>query len=101
MSENLRDRYVSFENIDCYKNAADVLDAMNRLFEIYPKAKNQFWVKFWDNLPDNYYENRQKEGSKDILYIVCSNVFYIYELFDEYDNDEGIELLELAELECC
>ncbi len=34
-----RDRYVTFSNIDCYKNAIEVLDAMNELFEMVPEAK--------------------------------------------------------------
>lgn len=97
----VRDRYITFENIDCYKNAVDVLDSMFELFKNVPQAKNDFWTKFETELPQEYHENYIKEGCKDILYLVCSNVFYISDLFEEYNFSKGIELLDRAELECC
>lgn len=99
--EEIRDRYVTFENIDCYRNAVAVLDAMHELFALHPKAKNGLWNKFLENIDPNYQEVYEKEGCKDILYQVCSNVFYISDLFEEYDFEKGIKLLEQAELECC
>lgn len=30
--EEVRDRYISFHNIDCYENATEVLDALYELF---------------------------------------------------------------------
>jgi len=96
-----RDRYVTFENIDCYKNAVEVLDAMHELFTQIPEAKNELWERFLENIAPNYYEVHEKEGCKDILYQVCSNVFYISDLFEEYEFEKGIELLERAEMECC
>ncbi len=42
LEEQVRDRYISFENIDCYKDAANVLDAMYELFEQIPKSKDKF-----------------------------------------------------------
>jgi len=95
-----RDRYVSFENIDCYQNAIDVLDAMYALFEKIPESKNEFWERFDSLIPNDYKQQIKKEGS-DILYQVCSNVFYMDSLFEEYDWQEGIDALEKAELECC
>lgn len=97
----VKDRYITFENIDCYQNAVEVLDAMNELFEKIPEAKNELWVRFFDTIDDNYKEVYEKEGCKDILYQVCSNVFYISDLFEEYDFKLGIALLDQAELECC
>lgn len=95
------DRYITFENIDCYKRAVEVLDAMKELFVIEPESKNELWIKFEEQLPDDYHNEYTKEGCKDILYLVCSNVFYISDLFEEFDFDKGITLLERAELECC
>jgi hypothetical protein len=99
--EETRDRYVTFANIDCYKNAVDALDAMKALFEEYPQAYNSFWERFYEHIPENYADCYEKEGYKDILYYVCSNVFYISDLFEEYDFEQGIEVLDRAELECC
>lgn len=100
--EQIKDRYITFENIDCYKNAIDVLDAMKELFETIPESKNDFWKRFMQFIPDNYQEVFSKDGdNKDILYHVCGNVFYISDLFDEYDFTKGLDVLQRAELECC
>lgn len=100
MSE-VKDRYVSFENIDCYKNVVEVLNSMEELFLLHPESKNKFWESFFEKIPENYGEEYIKEGHKDILYLVCSNVFYISDLFEEFDFEKGIILLDRAELECC
>lgn len=99
--EQEKDRYITFNNIDCYENAALVLDAMNELFELEPESKNGLWVKFMEQIPENYREEFAKKDCKDTLYLVCANVFYISDLFEEYDFDKGIEVLDQVELECC
>jgi len=100
--KSIEERYTSFKNIDCYKNTSLVLDAMNELFEKEPDSKNLFWEKFMDKIPENYHEVFAKEGdSKDTLYHVCANVFYIFDLFEEYDFDKGVNLMDRCELECC
>jgi len=101
MRQGTRDRYVTFKNIDCYENASMVLDAMNELFEKEPEAKNRLWIRFMDMIPKNYREDFAVGEHKDTLYQVCSNLFYIYDLFEEYDFENGITAMELCELECC
>ena len=101
MQATTRDRYVSFKNIDCYENASMILDAMCKLFESEPKSKNEFWTRFMEMIPENYREVFSAREHKDTLYQVCSNLFYIYDLFEEYDFEEGITAMELCELECC
>ncbi len=96
-----RDRYVSFENIDCYNNAIEVIDAMKELFDLHKESKNDFWVSFEEKLPEDYNKEYTKDGSHDILYLVCANVYYISDLFEEYEFEKGIKLLEKAEMECC
>lgn len=97
----VKDRYVTYENIDCYKNAIVLLDALYELFSTKPESKNAYWVNFEEKLPQDYTTQQAKEGEKDILYLVCSNTFYMSDLFEEYDFTKGIELLDQAELECC
>lgn len=92
------ERYVSFENIDCFKNACDVLDAFFALLRENPKANNGFWEKFKDKIPANYYTRTPDE---DVLYLVCSNVFYLEELFENHEFTQGQDALRKAELECC
>lgn len=101
MTQEVKDRYITFSNIDCYENAALVLDAMNKLFEEKPESKNDLWVKFMEQIPKNYHEEFVKKDCKDTLYLVCANVFYISDLFDELDFDAGQEALGQVELECC
>jgi hypothetical protein len=57
-----KDRYVSFENIDCYNNAQAVLEAMEELFSLHVDAKNEFWERFLSKLPDDYKNNPIDEG---------------------------------------
>jgi hypothetical protein len=96
-----KDRYVTFDNIDCYDNAKVVLDAMYELFVLKPEAKNALWQRFETKLPLDYANNPTDELGKDTLYEVCSNVFYIEELFEEYAFDKGLELLKTVEFDCC
>ncbi|UFH58488.1 N(2)-fixation sustaining protein CowN [Sulfurovum mangrovi] len=101
MENEIRDRYVTFQNIDCYENASMVLDAMKELFTLEPKSKNGFWVNFMEKIPENYKEVYAKDKHRDTLYQVCSNVFYIFDLFEAYDFEKGIELMDQCEYECC
>jgi len=96
-----KDRYITFNNIDCYENAALVLDAMNELFLLKPESKNELWKKFMQMIPSNYREVWAKGEEKDTLYLVCANVFYIHDLFDEFEFKKGTEVLDQVELECC
>jgi hypothetical protein len=96
-----KDRYVTFENIDCYNDAKAVLDAMYELFSLHPSAKNDFWERFETKLPEDYAANPLDELGRDTLYQVCSNVFYIEELFETYDFEKGLSFLKTAEFDCC
>lgn len=96
-----KDRYVTFKNIDCYNDAKVVLDAMYELFKQEPESKNAFWERFETKIPVDYANNPVDELGKDILYEVCSNVFYIEELFEDYEFEKGVELLKTVEFDCC
>lgn len=97
----IKDRYITFENIDCYENAKSVLDAIYELFSEYPESNNKFWERFSAKLPHDYANNPVDDIGRDILYEVCSNVFYIEELFEKYEFSKGLELLNCAEFDCC
>jgi len=98
---NTKDRYVTFENIDCYNDAKNVLDSMYELFEEIPESKTKFWDRFETKLPDDYKNTPTDELGRDTLYQVCSNVFYIEELFEEYEYEKGLQYLKSAEFNCC
>lgn len=95
---NAPDRYISFEGIDCFENACQVVDNILSLLKEKPEANNVFWEKFTSKIPQNYYS---RTADEDVLYLVCSNVFYIEELFEDYEYDSGYEAMRKAELECC
>ena len=95
------ERYVSFENIDCFENACVVVDNMLRVLE-NPDNMNLYWKKIIPMIPKAYYErNAGLDESEELLYLICSNVFYIEELFEKAEDEQGIESLRKCELECC
>ncbi|MBU0631097.1 N(2)-fixation sustaining protein CowN [bacterium] len=98
---NTKDRYITFENIDCYNDAKSVLDAMYELFTLKPESKNEFWERFEGKLPDDYANTPFDELGRDTLYQVCSNVFYIEDLFEKYEFEKGLDFLKTTEFDCC
>ncbi|MDD2791360.1 MAG: N(2)-fixation sustaining protein CowN [Sulfurimonas sp.] len=96
-----KDRYISFENIDCYNNAKLVLDAIYELFVDIPEAKNEFWERFETKLPEDYANTPLDDLGRDTLYQVCSNVFYIEELFERFEFQKGLDALQVTEFDCC
>ena len=93
--------YTSFKDIDCFENACMVVDNMLRLLE-EPKNNNAYWEKFVPKIPKAYYTRDAKDDTKEeLLYLVCSNSFYIIEMFEEADDDDAIHSLEKCEQECC
>jgi len=91
------DRYVSFEGIDCYQNAYNVLERVLNIVQNSNKS-NKFWEMFVNKIPDAYYN---KNHSEELIYLVCSHIYYIEELFETYHDIGGLKFLEKAEFECC
>ena len=95
------ERYVSFENIDCFENACLAID---RLLAVLEDAEhvNLYWKKIVPTIPQAYYDRNAKGDEKEaLLYLVCSNVFYLEELFENEEDDAGLNALRRCELECC
>lgn len=93
--------YISFKDIDCFENACSVIDNLIRICE-NSKFKNAYWEKFIDKIPEAYYaRDPKKDSSEALLYLVCSNSFYIIELFEEANDEEAILSLDKCEQECC
>ena len=91
------DRYVSFMNIDCYQHATEVIECILDVIE-EEKYCNPFWERFRSKIPACYFE---KQSDEKVLYLVCSSVFYIEELFEESANERGLELMKNCEYQCC
>lgn len=91
------DRYVSFAGIDCEGNTAKLLARVFHHIDD-PAKTNAFWEKFRAEVQaaEDIHE-RKFDG----LCLICARVGILYELFEEYDDEEGTALLEKIENECC
>lgn len=95
------ERYTSFENIDCFNNACNTIGHMLRIVE-NSKMMNAYWEKYIPEIPQSYYHpNDGKFQREDVLYFVCSKVFYFEELFENAEDEAGLASLNVCELECC
>eukprot|EP01155_Anaeramoeba_flamelloides_P004572 Anaeramoba_flamelloidesa1068514_7.p1 GENE.a1068514_7~~a1068514_7.p1 ORF type:complete len:109 (-),score=8.90 a1068514_7:127-453(-) len=93
--------YVTFNDIDCFENACVVVDNLLRICKD-PQYNNAYWDKFICNIPEAYYSRNEKDDPTEaLLYLVCSNAFYIIELFEDADDEDAIHALEKCEQECC
>ncbi|MBP2230277.1 hypothetical protein J2847_003580 [Azospirillum agricola] len=91
------DRYVSFKGIDCDGNSRQIIARLRSHIDD-PAKTNAFWERFKEKLAvaDDVLK-RQADG----LCLLCSNVYYIADLFEEYDDEEGLAMLRQLEDECC
>ena len=91
------DRYVSFAGIDCDGNAGRLIARIFMHIDD-PLKSNAFWDKFRsDVLAAEDIHARKFDG----LCLLCARVGIIAELFEQYDDTEGLALLERIENECC
>ncbi|THF63266.1 N(2)-fixation sustaining protein CowN [Pseudothauera rhizosphaerae] len=88
------DRYVSFCGIDCDGNARLLMQYVRRHIDV-PGQSNAFWDQFRDKL-----EGRSSQRC-DELFLVHSYINMIRELFETYEDDEALALLDKIEEECC
>lgn len=88
------DRYVSFTDIDCDGNACRIMACIDRHLAI-PERNNAFWEHF----------ARKRAGGSgpkpDALFLIHSNINQVRELFETWQDDEALALLEQLEEECC
>lgn len=91
------DRYVTFQNINCFERAQRVMAAAVRVLSD-PAHHNPFWQQFLDKTPPSFASGEEDE---DLLYHICANLFYLEELFEAAADEEGLALLDTAEYDCC
>ncbi|WP_142849299.1 N(2)-fixation sustaining protein CowN [Telmatospirillum sp. J64-1] len=91
------DRYKTFQGIDCEGNSRQVIERV--LMHINDPAKtNAFWERFKLRLAE---AEKLHARRADELCLACSHTYYIEELFEEYEDAVGLELLRKLEEECC
>lgn len=89
-----RDRYITFEGLDCDANASRIVTTIRQAIDS-------------DALPDkwtDYFSKKLQEKERlgvDDLFFIGSQVNTIYALLEEIDDQETHELLYQVEQECC
>ncbi|KAB0670561.1 N(2)-fixation sustaining protein CowN [Oryzomonas sagensis] len=94
------DRYVSFIGINGDENSR-VLMAMLRRHIDDPERTNPFWEKFKEKLDSVGAPDKTSGRCLDELFLIHSYINNIRELFETYDDQDALELLEKIEEESC
>lgn len=97
---NKPDRYVSFNGIEGDANARELMQ-MLRLHIDDPTKSNRFWELFRDKLARVGQPDQNGGRCLDELFLIHSYINNIRELFEEYDDQPALALLEKIELESC
>jgi hypothetical protein len=92
------DRYVSFKNIDCEGNSKKLMEMLKKHIDD-PAKSNAFWEKFKERLAT--VGQVIADRKIDELFLIHNYINNLYEIFEEYDDTEALELLDRIEQECC
>lgn len=88
------DRYVSFSDIDCDGNARHLMAMIYQHID-QPERNNAFW---------DYFRRKATGGSgpkPDDLFMIHCHLNQIRELFEQWEDEAALTLLNQIELECC
>ena len=94
------DRYVSFVGIDGDSNARKLVALLRRHIDD-PARTNRFWELFKDKLVKINKPDETSGFSQDELYLVHAYINNIRELFETYDDQPALALLDRIEAESC
>lgn len=92
------DRYVSYRDIDCAGNSKRLME-MLLLHLDDPEKSNPFWEKFKQKLAQVGQPNHGR--CLDELFLIHTYINNLYEIFEEYQDDAALALLDQIERECC
>ena len=101
MEQGLKtDRYVSFIGIDGDRNSRELMVMLRRHIDD-PLKSNRFWEMFKGKLELVGKPDENGGRSLDELFLIHSYINNITELFEEYDDQAALTLLERTETESC
>lgn len=101
MSQESRpDRYVSFVGIEGDKNSRELMTMLRRHIDD-PQKTNRFWEMFTEKLDRVGVVDGNGGRCLDELFLIHSYINNIRELFEEYDDQAALALLEQIETESC
>lgn len=94
------DRYVSFIGIEGDKKSQELIGMLRRHIDD-PDKTNRFWEQFKGKLA--LVGNPDENGGRclDELFLIHSSINNIRELFELYDDQPALTLLEQIEAESC
>ena len=98
--ENKPDRYVSFVGIEGDKNSRELMVMLRRHIDD-PGKSNRFWELFREKLDRVGLIDGNGGRCLDELFLIHSYINNIRELFEEYDDQPALALLEQIETESC
>ncbi|MDD2270648.1 MAG: N(2)-fixation sustaining protein CowN [Desulfuromonadaceae bacterium] len=98
--ENRPDRYVSFVGIEGDKNSRELMTMLRRHIDD-PQKTNRFWEMFTEKLDRVGVMDGNGGRCLDELFLIHSYINNIRELFEEYDDQAALALLEQIETESC
>ncbi|SHJ90056.1 hypothetical protein SAMN02745165_03488 [Malonomonas rubra DSM 5091] len=94
------DRYVTYKNIDCEGNSKRLMEMLRAHIDD-PEKSNPFWEKFKEML-DKIGKPADNNGRTiDEIFLIHTYINNLYEIFEEQDDSEALELLDQIERECC
>lgn len=94
------DRYVSFVGIDGDANSRKLIEMLRHHIDDPTKA-NRFWDLFRAKLEKIKQPDQISGFSQDELYLIHAYINNIRELFETYDDQPALTLLDQIEAESC
>ncbi|TXR53030.1 N(2)-fixation sustaining protein CowN [Reinekea thalattae] len=89
-----KDRYVTFCDIECDRNANELIAKLDRL--IAEGRGSEQWR--------HYFRQKREEQlarEHDNLHLIGNQINPLYEFFNEVEDEQAVELLYQIEQECC
>lgn len=94
------DRYVSFVGIESDKNSRELMVLLRRHIDD-PAKSNRYWELFKEKLDRVGKPVEQGGRCMDELYLIHAYINNIRELFEVYDDQPALALLDRIEAESC
>jgi hypothetical protein len=88
------DRYVSFCNIDCDKNADRLIDILN--IHLQAVDGGERWQAYFQRK-----KQEQQSRAHDNLHFIGNQLNMLYAYFQKCEDDVALALLYQIEQECC
>jgi len=100
MTKNSTDRYVTYANIDCEGNSKKLMQLLRQHIDD-PGKTNAFWEKFKGMLDKIGKPAENNDRQVDEIFLIHTYINNLCEIFEEYEDEAALALLDQIERECC